>query len=62
MVPSHPMHGLNSRSLGGTCNATTAQPTFIVPPVIQDTTLTFSLVVTDNNGAFSAPDTVNIRL
>ena len=41
-------------------NATTAQPTFIVPPVIQDTTLTFSLVVTDNNGASSAPDTVNI--
>ena len=37
-----------------------AQPTFIVPQVSQDTTLTFSLVVTDNNGASSAPDTVNI--
>jgi hypothetical protein len=39
-----------------------AQPTFIVPQVTQDTTLTFSLVVTDNNGASSAPDTVDILI
>jgi hypothetical protein len=38
-----------------------AQPTFIAPPVTQDTSLTFSLVVTDNSGtASSATDTVNI--
>jgi len=36
------------------------KPTFAAPTVTTDTNLTFSLVVTDNKGASSANDTVNI--
>jgi hypothetical protein len=43
-------------------DSTAAQPTFIPPKLPQDVILTFSLVVTDNNGASSAPATVNILL
>ncbi len=43
-------------------DSTAAQPTFIPPKLPQDAILTFSLVVTDNNGATSAPATVNILL
>jgi hypothetical protein len=39
-----------------------AHPTFIVPPATQDTTLTFSLVVTDDSGASTAANTVNIHV
>jgi Cu/Ag efflux protein CusF len=39
--------------------ATTAKPTFTAPDVAADTTLTFELTVTDNQGA-TAKDTVNI--
>jgi predicted outer membrane repeat protein len=41
-------------------NATTAKPTFTAPN--SATILTFSLVVTDNFGAISSADTVNIRV
>jgi hypothetical protein len=40
--------------------ADTANPTFTAPSVTTDTTLTFSLVVTDNDGASSTADTVNV--
>ncbi len=41
--------------------ASTATPTFTAPPVNADTTLTFSLTVTDNEGMTSASaDTVNV--
>jgi hypothetical protein len=36
------------------------KPTFKAPSVSKDTKLTFSLVVSDNHGASSAPDTVNV--
>lgn len=37
-------------------------PTFIAPTVAVDTVLTFSLTTTDDEGAFSAPDTVNVTV
>jgi hypothetical protein len=37
-------------------------PTFTAPSVAVNTVLTFSLVVTDDEGAVSAPDTVNITV
>jgi hypothetical protein len=41
--------------------STTAKPTFTAPLVAADTTLTFSLIVKDNDGvASAAPDSVNI--
>jgi predicted GH43/DUF377 family glycosyl hydrolase len=44
-----------------TLSSSSAQkPTFTAPQVTQDTTLTFSLVVTDDDGATSTADTVNI--
>src|SRR5688572_13714997 len=43
-------------------NATTSQPTFPAPTVAASTTLTFSLTVTDNLGAVSAPSTVSITV
>jgi len=39
-----------------------AMPTFTTPDVAADETLTFSLVVTDNDGAASAADTVDIMV
>jgi hypothetical protein len=41
---------------------TASQPTFTAPTVATATTLTFSLVVTDNLGAASAADTVDITI
>jgi hypothetical protein len=43
-------------------STTTAQPTFTAPIVGAATTLTFSLVVTDNRGAASAASTVNVTV
>lgn len=40
----------------------TATPSFTAPQVTQTATLTFSLVVTDNAGARSAADTVDVRV
>lgn len=40
--------------------ADTPNPTFVAPKVTTDTTITFSLTVTDNHGAPSQPDTVNV--
>jgi hypothetical protein len=40
----------------------TAQPSFTAPTVAAATALTFSLVVTDNRGAASAADTVDITI
>lgn len=46
-----------------TLSSSTAQkPTFTAPPTVAGTTLTFSLVVTDNLGATSSADTVNITV
>jgi hypothetical protein len=46
-----------------TLSSTTAvQPTFTAPVVTPITTLTFSLVVTDNQGATSAASTVNVTV
>ena len=42
--------------------ADTASPTFDAPPVTADTDFTFSLTVTDNDGAASAADTVTITV
>jgi hypothetical protein len=42
--------------------ANTANPTFLAPTVSTSTPLTFSLTVTDSNGAVSAPDSVTITL
>jgi large repetitive protein len=42
--------------------ANTAAPTFTAPTVSTSTALTFSLIVTDSNGAVSAPDSVTITL
>ena len=42
--------------------ANTASPTFPAPTVSTSTPLTFSLTVTDSNGAVSAPDSVTITL
>jgi hypothetical protein len=39
---------------------TTALPTFAAPTIVTATTLTFSLVVTDNRGGVSAADTVDV--
>ncbi|MEO8064352.1 MAG: hypothetical protein ABI821_16575 [Pseudomonadota bacterium] len=39
---------------------TTALPTFTAPSVVAATTLTFSLVVTDNRGGASTADTANV--
>jgi hypothetical protein len=41
-------------------NASIRNPTFTAPTVTADTTLRFSLTVTDNSGATSTADTVNI--
>ncbi len=41
-------------------SAVAVQPTFTAPAAITGSTLTFSLIVTDSNGASSAPDTVNV--
>src|SRR4029078_3243051 len=43
-------------------SATVSQPTFTAPSVATATTLTFSLVVTDNRGAGSTASTVNITV
>lgn len=43
-------------------SANVAQPTFTAPSPAAATTLTFSLVVTDNRGAASAASTVNISV
>ena len=43
-------------------SATASQPTFTAPSVATATTLTFSLIVTDNLGAASAASTVNITV
>lgn len=43
-------------------SSTAAQPTFTAPTVTSATTLTFSLVVTDNRGASSAASTVNVTV
>jgi len=51
---------------GGTAvslvGANTAQPTFVAPATLDGTVLTFNLVVTDNDGATSTADTVNITV
>ena len=41
---------------------TTATPSFTSPSVSSETTLTFSLIVTDNEGAQSILDSVNVRI
>jgi PKD domain len=41
-------------------SATVSQPTFTAPSTVSATTLTFSLIVTDNLGAASTASTVNI--
>ena len=57
------MHGNKQLALPwNLATAPVAQPTFIPPKLPQDAILTFSLVVTDNNGASSAPATVNVLL
>lgn len=43
-------------------SSTASQPTFTAPATIAGTTLTFSLVVTDNNGAASTANTVNVTV
>ncbi len=43
-------------------SATAAQPTFVAPTVVSATTLTFSLVVTDNRGTASTAATVNVTV
>ena len=43
-------------------NGVTAQPTFVAPTVAAASTLTFSLVVTDNLGATSPASTVNVTV
>lgn len=43
-------------------NATTAQPSFVAPTVGSATTFTFSLVVTDNDGAVSGASAVTITV
>ena len=43
-------------------STTTAQTAFTAPTVAATTTLTFSLVVTDFNGAASTPDTVTVTV
>jgi hypothetical protein len=43
-------------------NATTSQPTFTAPVVVAATTLTFSLIVTDNRAATSPAATVNVTV
>jgi hypothetical protein len=43
-------------------NAATSQPTFPAPTVTAASTLTFSLVVTDNRGAASTASTVNVTV
>ncbi len=43
-------------------SSSAAQPTFTAPTVATATTLTFSLVVTDNQGASSASSTVNVTV
>lgn len=42
--------------------AATAHPSFTAPVVTSPTLLTFRLVVSDNNGAASPPDTVNVQV
>ena len=54
-----------SQSLGTAVtlsSASAAQPTFTAPTVASATTLTFSLVVTDNLGAASSSATVNVTV
>jgi hypothetical protein len=54
-----------SQTVGGavTLSGTTvAQPTFTAPTVASATTLTFSLVVTDNRGTASSASTVNVTV
>ena len=43
-------------------NADTVAPTFGAPDVAADTDLVFQLIVTDNDGATSAPDSVTITV
>jgi hypothetical protein len=43
-------------------SASAVQPTFTAPTVLNATTLTFSLVVTDDDGAASAASTVNVTV
>lgn len=46
----------------GLSSPTAAKPTFTAPTTLNGTTLTFSLVVTDNHGSVSAADTVSIAV
>jgi len=43
-------------------DSTSRAPTFVAPTVAADTVLTFSLRVTDDEGATSAPDTVDVTV
>ena len=43
-------------------SASAAQPTFTAPLTLAGETLTFSLVVTDDDGATSSQDTVNVTV
>ena len=43
-------------------DAGSATPTFVAPVVVADTTLTFSLTVTDSGGLASSPDTVTVTV
>jgi rhodanese-related sulfurtransferase len=43
-------------------NSSAAKPTFTAPDVDAATTLTFALIVTDNQGASSASDTVSVNV
>ncbi len=43
-------------------DAGSSTPTFVAPVVAADTTLTFSLTVTDSGGLASAPDTVTVTV
>ena len=43
-------------------NANTSQPSFVAPTVTSNTALTFRLIVTDDDGAVSAPATVRISV
>jgi hypothetical protein len=54
-----------TQTLGGAVSlssSTTAQPTFVAPTVTSATTLSFSLVVTDNAGAASTASSVSVTV